>query len=49
MSCKFVLFAFILSMFIKLLKNEVPYIVNVAMVPKVGHPALIIIIIIIKF
>lgn len=46
MSCEFVLLAFkilftISSIYVKLLNDEVPYIVNVALVPKVGHAALI--------
>lgn len=46
MSCEFVLLAFkilftISSIYVKLLNDEVPYILNVALVPKVGHAALI--------
>lgn len=46
MSCEFVLLAFkvlftISSIYVKLLNDEVPYIVNVALVPQVGHAALI--------
>lgn len=46
MSCEFVLLAFkvlftISSIYVKLLNDEVPYVVNAALVPKVGHAALI--------